>query len=213
MQHNISITFSKFITFEGSEAVGKSTLIKKIADYFENHNIDYIITRDPGGTDIAEAVRTIIFHGTTKPSIMTELLLMFAARRDHIEKVIVPALNAHKIILCDRYIDSSYVYQSMIGMIPKSFIDTLVMQYIAPIYPNLCIIIDCDASIAYERIKKRGIENDNDNKSIEFLNQLRNAFLERPKINKNYAYYVVENKDLNQSVLQIINHFQTLKLI
>lgn len=197
-----------FITFEGSEAVGKSTIIQKIADFLTQNNIDYIKTREPGGTLLAEKIRTLIFDDTLPHSQMTELLLLFAARRDHIEQVIRPALDANKIVLCDRYIDSSYVYQSMIHHIPETTIDMLVDNFIKPTVPDVCFIIDCDGETSYKRIEKRGIDNHNDDKPIAYFNHLRNGFLKRATQNTAYPYVIIDNTDLNHAVAKITHYIQ-----
>ncbi|MFT6071610.1 MAG: dTMP kinase [Alphaproteobacteria bacterium] len=194
------------ITFEGSEAVGKSTIIQKIADYLNLQNIDHIVTREPGGTVLAENIRQLIFHGSTKPSDMTELLLLFAARRDHIERIIAPALQDNKIVLCDRYIDSSYVYQSVMQAIPENIIDMLVTEFVTPILPHICFVIDCEGAVSYKRIKKRGIENHNDANSVEYFERLRQGFLERSSINKHYPYMVVQNDNLDHAIHKITDY-------
>jgi dTMP kinase len=198
-----------FITFEGSEAVGKSTLIQKTADFLKDNHIDYIQTREPGGTPLAETIRSLIFSNTDKPSTMTELLLLFAARRDHIEQVIKPALAENKIVLCDRYIDSSYVYQSMVNHIPEQILDNLVNNFIKPIIPNLCFIIDCDGETSYKRIQKRGIENRNDAQSVDYFNTLREGFLKRANTNKDYPYVVINNHNLNESIVKITDYLRS----
>ena len=197
-----------FITFEGSEAVGKSTLIQKTADFLKDNHIDYVQTREPGGTVFAEKIRNLIFDNSYKPSAMSELLLLFAARRDHIEQVITPALADNKVVLCDRYIDSSYVYQSMMNHIPKSMIDNLVDNFIKPTIPNLCFIIDCSGENSYERIQKRGIENRNDAHSVDYFNTLRECFLERARTNKDYPYVIIQNDNINESVVKITDHLK-----
>ena len=195
-----------FITFEGSEAVGKSTIIQHIADFLNDNAVDFIRTREPGGTNLAEKIRDLIFHETLKPSMMTELLLLFAARRDHIEQVIRPALNAKKIVLCDRYLDSSYVYQSVMNDIPEYIIDNLVTHFIMPTVPDLCFIIDCEGQASFDRIQKRGIENHNDDKSVDYFNRLRNGFLHRSQHNHTYPYVIIHNHNLNQAVSQITDY-------
>jgi dTMP kinase len=197
-----------FITLEGSEAVGKSTIIQKIADFLTKNHIDYIQTREPGGTLLAEKIRTLIFDDTLPHSQMTELLLLFAARRDHIERVIRPALDANKIVLCDRYIDSSYVYQSLIHTIPEKMIDSLVDDFIKPTLPDVCFIIDCDGETSFTRIQKRGIQNHNDDKPIAYFNHLRNGFLKRAALNTDYPYVIIDNTDLQISVTKIIDYLQ-----
>lgn len=198
-----------FITFEGSEAVGKSTIIQKVADFLQASSCDYIKTREPGGTALAEKIRGLIFQETCRPSNITELLLLFAARRDHLEQVIRPALDNKKIVLCDRFIDSTYIYQSVMNNIPQTLIDMLVDNFVMPTLPNVCFIIDCDAQTSFDRIQSRGIENRNDDKSVAYFHQLRNGFLQRSQQNNAYPYVVVENYNIDTAVKQITDYLLT----
>jgi dTMP kinase len=197
---------SFFITFEGSEAVGKSTIIQKVADFLNDLSIDYVKTREPGGTPLAEKIRGLVFQESHRPSSITELLLLFAARKDHIEYLIRPSLDNNKIVLCDRYIDSTYVYQSMMNHIPQAMIDMLVQNFVMPTIPDVCFIIDCDAQTSFNRIQSRGIENRNDDKSVAYFEKLRQGFLERSQSNNGYPYVVIENYDIDNAVKHITDY-------
>lgn len=197
------------ITFEGSEAVGKSTLIKAVSNFLIQKNIDHLCTREPGGTPLAEKIRNLIFDNVKRPSSMVELLLMFAARRDHVEHVIMPALKQNKIVLCDRYIDSSYVYQSTLQQVDENILHHLVNDFVVPTLPDLCFIIDCDPQISYERIQKRGIQNANDAYSMDYFHKIRQGFLERSQKNTLYPYIVIDNSnDMDKSIRNIIEHIE-----
>jgi len=194
----------QFFTFEGSEAVGKSSIMSQVSEYLTDRKIPFIQTREPGGTPLAEQMRHIIFHHDDRPSATTELLLMFAARCDHQERVIIPALKQGKIVLCDRYIDSSYVYQSVMHKIPTHLIDHLVQNYVT-ILPDLCFIIDCPADIAYQRIQKRGAQNINDTLPLQHFETIRQAFISRASNNQQYPYHIIKNIHLHDAVHQITN--------
>lgn len=201
------------ITFEGSEAVGKSTIIQHVAKFLDAQNKTYICTREPGGTPLAEKIRDLIFHSDLKPRNMTELLLMFAARRDHIDHIIAPALSDHKIVLCDRYIDSSYVYQSLMGHIAPEILDRMVTDFVAPYLPKVCFIIDCGGQKSFDRIQQRGIENANDARDAAYFEAIRQGFLRRAQTNLVYKYIVIDNNhDFKTTIQQIQHHLEGLVL-
>lgn len=102
-----------FISFEGTEGVGKTTLIRSLYEYFQQQGQDVVLTREPGGTPMAEQIRSLLLsvNHDEQMSNDTELLLMYAARAQHLEQVILPALQAGKVVLCDRFTDSSFAYQ------------------------------------------------------------------------------------------------------
>jgi dTMP kinase len=104
-----------FITFEGGEGSGKTTQSKLLYEYYKNHNIKVLWTREPGGTEIGEKIREMFVTQSLSPDV--ELLLLMAARADHINKVIIPALESGTIVICDRFIDSTYVYQGLVKKI------------------------------------------------------------------------------------------------
>ena len=103
------------ITFEGGEACGKSTQIKKFAKYLEDNHIDFILSREPGGTEVGEKIRELLLHSKCDMSSTVEFLLFSASRAQHYEKVVKPALDAGKVVLLDRFYDSSFVYQGFAG--------------------------------------------------------------------------------------------------
>ena len=103
----------KFITFEGVDGVGKSTQIKLLTEKLQNEGKNILLTREPGGTAIAEKVRAIVLDAELKLSLRTEILLFLASRSEHVEQIIKPALQNEKIVLCDRFCDSTFVYQGL----------------------------------------------------------------------------------------------------
>ena len=174
-----------FLTLEGGEGVGKSSQARKLQDYFTAQGKDCVLTREPGGSPVAEAIRNLIFADKAAHiSAETELLLMFAARKDHIETVIAPALEAGKTVICDRYIDSSYVYQGAIGGVSEEKLDRLTADYVAPYLPDLCLLFDAPVEISAARLAQRhGADNNrNDLKSLEHAEILRRAYLARADV-------------------------------
>lgn len=172
------------ITFEGSEGVGKSTQIKHLSEHLKSEGHDVIVTREPGGTPAAEKIRGLLsdpeFGG--KWSDHAELLLMFTARAEHVKDVIAPALEANKIILCDRYVDSTRVYQGHLAKIPMDFILELERRIVGDAMPHLTFILDMPVSEAMARVQSRieaGGAVDHYDQGDEALYQtLRDGFLE-----------------------------------
>ena len=166
-----------FISFEGCEAVGKTTIIKLVRDILLAKNYDVICTREPGGTKYAEKIRDLIFAPDAKPSSYTEALLMFAARREHIEHIISPALNAGKIVLCDRYVDSSFVYQGLLGGLSYKILQNLCDDFVAPYIPSLSFLLSARPETCLNRMFRREKANRNDRDDLEFLSSLCSAYL------------------------------------
>lgn len=168
------------ITFEGGEGVGKSTQIKYLEQKLRDDGHDVIVTREPGGTPAAEKIRNLLSdseHGG-KWSDHAELLLMFVARAEHVKDVIIPALTAGKVILCDRYIDSTRVYQGHIGTIPFEFIDYLEQQIVGDAaHPHLTFLLDVPANDAMKRVHDRGAVDHYDQGDLAFYQKLRDGFL------------------------------------
>lgn len=172
------------ITFEGSEGVGKSTQIKHLAERLKAEGHDVVVTREPGGTPAAEKIRGLLsdpeFGG--KWSDHAELLLMFTARAEHVKDVIAPALNDNKIILCDRYVDSTRVYQGHLAKIPMDFILELERRVAGDAMPHLTFILDMPVNEAMARVQSRikaGGAVDHYDQGDEALYQtLRDGFLE-----------------------------------
>ena len=190
-----------FITLEGIEGVGKSTAIRFLQAYLEEKGFDVVVTREPGGTEIAEAIRKILLaHYTESVLPITELLLMFAGRAQHIAHVIKPALAENKIVLCDRFTDASFAYQGAGRGIPETFIQHLKDDIHSDLNPELTILLDAPAKLGAQRAKHRGIEADRiEMEKIHFFERARQCYLERAK--KEPARFVVV--DATQSLAQV----------
>lgn len=162
----------KFITFEGCDGCGKSTQLKLLSDYLEKENVPHIFTREPGGGKISEAIREILLNG--KNAEMTddcEALLYAAARMQHLADRVEPALAAGKLVICDRYVDSSLAYQAYARGLGVDFISQINAQALKKYRPDVTIFIDLTPEAAFKR--KRGAdENDR-------LEQAGMAFHER----------------------------------
>ena len=171
-----------FITLEGIEGAGKSTVVDFIEDFLTKEGHDVIKTREPGGTVIGEQIREILLKNENYTlTYDTELLLVFSARAQHIQEVILPALSLGKIILCDRFTDASYAYQGGGRGIDASRINLLEKWVQGDLRPNLTLLFDLDVSIGMQRTKKRSDADRFEREEIIFFEKIRNTYLERAK--------------------------------
>ncbi len=150
----------KFITFEGCDGCGKSTQLKKLSDYLTENKIEHIFTREPGGGNISEAIREILLNGkNTEMSDECEALLYAAARAQHISEKIEPALAAGKLVVCDRYVDSSFAYQAYARGLGEEFVSKINAFALDKYRPDLTVFIDLTPEEAFKR-KHGADEND-----------------------------------------------------
>lgn len=168
-----------FISFEGGEGAGKSTQIRRLADRLATAGHDVIVTREPGGSPGAEAIRDLLVNGAAdRWSPVTESLLMYAARRDHLERVIRPALARGAIVLCDRFADSTRAYQGAGGDAPASLIAALETHVLGGTVPVLTLILDLPAEVGLQRAEARGGAARFESKGLAFHERLRAGYLE-----------------------------------
>jgi len=172
------MTSTRFVSFEGIDGCGKSTQAKLLASHFETELKDVVRTREPGGSIGAEAIRGLLLTGDTdKWSAETELLLFTAARRDHLERTIEPALTAGKMVICDRFADSTRVYQGATRGDLRGKVDQLHAIMIGR-EPDLTLIIDVDPRVALTRGLARNSGEDRfEDFGLEFQEKLRSGFL------------------------------------
>lgn len=169
-----------FITIEGIEGVGKSTNIEMIKNYLNEHDIQYILTREPGGTLLAEQIREILLRDQEEvPTGLTELLLIFAARAQHLESRIMPALNAGRWVISDRFTDATYAYQGGGRGLDRNQIATLETLVQGSLRPDLTIILDLDPATGLRRVNGRGSPDRFEREQIEFFDKVRSCYLER----------------------------------
>lgn len=171
-----------FITFEGGEGAGKSTQIERLARKMRAKKYDVVVTREPGGSPGAEAVRHVLLSGAAEPfGPKMEALLFAAARSDHVEQVIRPAVERGSIVLCDRFMDSSRVYQGVTGDIDPAFMDALEKVAVNGMVPDMTLIFDIDPTEGLRRATvRRGTEAAADRFEKETLaihQRRRDAFL------------------------------------
>ena len=207
---NLKRCAGKFITFEGIEGVGKSTQISLVAEALQQANVDLLVTREPGGTEIAEEIRGIFLnHHIETMTPITELLLLFAARAQHIAKVIIPALKAEKCVLCDRFTDATYAYQGGGRGMPLQNILQLENLVQGDLQPDLTILLDCsEIDTCLKRAK--GIDG-GDRIELEeraFFERCRDIYLARAYDNVGRIKIIDAFKpvsEVQQQIMQVID--------
>ncbi|MCB0271970.1 MAG: dTMP kinase [Bdellovibrionales bacterium] len=195
-----------FVTYEGIEGAGKSTQLSLVASHFTDNAKKVFQTREPGGTEVAEKIRSILIHPvheTLHPK--TELYLMQAARVQHIEHKIRPALSTHDVILCDRFIDSSTVYQGIGRELGVTWVESLNRFSTGDLYPDITFFIDIPVDLSLSRMKQRkNLKKDKsqdrfENESAAFYTTLRNGYLELAK--KHQDRFIVLDGTLSKEAL------------
>ena len=187
-----------FVTFEGFEGSGKSYQCQKLYKSLRKKNLSVVLTREPGGTRGAEKIREIIledyFHSDSKEKFdkYTDTLLYLAARNEHIEKKLKPAIFKKKIIICDRFIDSTLAYQVYGKGVNKSLVDSVHKYILGSIKPDLTFILRVNISKAMQRLKKRKKKNRYDKFSKNFYDKVQKAFLKIAKTDKK-KYIIIDN--------------------
>ena len=173
-----------FITFEGGEGTGKSTLLEIITKSMEEKGYDVVLTREPGGSgsNFSESIRNLVLDPQYKNvNPYTEALLYAASRAQHLDEVITPALNENKIVLCDRYIDSSLAYQAFARNLGLEYVLN-INKYALDKLPTLTFYIDLDPKIGLDRIKNRKKSDRLDREELKFHNKVREGYLEVAKL-------------------------------
>ena len=171
-----------FISFEGIDGSGKSTQIKHLAQFLENLGFAVVITREPGGSIGGEQIRNLLLQGETdRWSAETEILLFTAARRDHLERIILPALEDGKVVICDRFTDSTRMYQGMRGPSLRNLVE-LLNEKVIKCDPDLTIIIDINPETGLKRAKSRKtVEERFEDFGVELQMKMRQGFIELAK--------------------------------
>ncbi len=169
----------RLITFEGGEGGGKSTQIRHLAARLAERGIEVVTTREPGGTDGAEAIRSLVTEGAAdRWSPLTEALLFLAARHDHVSRLIKPALAEGRWVLCDRFIDSTRVYQGIAGTLGLDLINRLHATIFDGLAPDLTLLLDVPVETGLARRRGSGEINRFDQMVTEFHKKVRAGFLE-----------------------------------
>ena len=197
----------KFITFEGIEGCGKSTQAKKLHAFFLEKNIEAILTREPGGTFAGEKIREILIdEKIEKLEAKTELFLNFAARLEHVEKIIKPSLAQGKTVISDRFFDSTFAYQGNAFGLAETLIENVKKMAISDFAPDITFLIDVPVEAAFARIQTRADNNRYEKLGYDFHQKVRDGFLQLAK--KNRRIKVIDGTKNQQEVfVEIISYF------
>ena len=201
-----------FIVFEGVEGCGKSYQSRKLKKNLIKKGINPILTREPGGTKSAELIRNLILNDYFKKKNVdkfdkyTDTLLYLAARNEHIINKIQPAIKRKKIVICDRFFDSTYAYQVYGKKVNKIFIDNIHKFILQGIKPNLTFVLKVNSKMSKIRLKKRRTKNRYDNFPQSFYTKAQNSFLKIAKNKKNYFILnsSFNNNELERKILKIV---------
>lgn len=200
-----SMTYKNFITLEGGEASGKTTIIEEIIKYLAEKNLRYVKTREPGGDNISEQIRHVILDKeNTDMDYRCEALLYAASRMQHLSKTVIPALNEEKIVICDRYVDSSLVYQGVarqLGIEEIRQINSFALKYM----PGLTLFINIKPEVALKRIKDNNRDSNRlDVETMEFHQKVYQGYLMLTKLYPERIKIVDGNKELALIVMEVI---------
>jgi len=170
----------KLITLEGGEGVGKSTNLAYIQQTLESAGIDLVVTREPGGTEVAEKIRTLLLAPSDEPiAELAELLLVFAARAQHVEQLIKPALERGAWVLCDRFIDATYAYQGGGRAMSLEVIAQLEQLVLSEVKPDMTLLLDLSVEQGMARARARAELDRFEQEKMSFFEAVRAAYLER----------------------------------
>jgi dTMP kinase len=168
----------RLVTFEGGEGAGKSTQIERLAAALRGAGIDPLVTREPGGTPGAEEIRTLLLEGAPERWLpLTEVLLLLAARHDHVVRRITPALTAGRWVLCDRFMDSTRVYQGIAGAVGEAVIERLHGAVLGDLRPDLTVVLDVPAALGLDRRRESAGQHRYEQMTSDFHERVRAGFL------------------------------------
>lgn len=169
----------RFITLDGIDGAGKSTNLAVMKAWFEKHKLPVLFTREPGGTPAGEALREILLNPATQVSLRTETLLMFAARQQHLETVILPALKNGAHVVSDRFTDATFAYQGGGRGVPLQDIATLEHWVQGDFRPDLTLLLDVPLEVSMARINQTREKDRFEQEAAEFFNRVREVYLQR----------------------------------
>lgn len=192
-----------FISVEGIEGVGKSTNVEFIYQYLKNEGLDVVKTREPGGTELGEAIRNILLTSHNNITDDAELLLMFTARSQHITTKIIPALSQDQWVLCDRFTDASYAYQGGGRAIPYERIEILEQWVQGTLRPDVTLLLDAPVELAMKRVHRRGESDRFEQEEETFFQNIREHYLAMAKRSPNRYRVIDASRDLERVQLQI----------
>jgi dTMP kinase len=199
-----------FITFEGGEGTGKSTQIERLAERLRETGREVVVTREPGGTPLAEAVRAVLLDPEQEPDGLAEIFLLEAARRDHVTRVIRPALERGAVVLCDRFGDSSWVYQGIVRGVGEKIVEDLNELATGGLDPDLTVIFDLDPKTGLGRARDRNStagrhESRLDEEPLEFHEQVRSAYRRLADLHRGRVRQIDASGDPNEVYLRLLD--------
>jgi len=203
----------KFITFEGPDGSGKGTIIKYVRKYLLKNNVDFILTREPGGINISEDIRKVILNkDNTEMDDRTEALLYAASRRQHLVEKVIPALKAGKVVICDRFVDSSLAYQGYARGIGIDEVFEINKFAIDDMMPDLTIFLDVKPEVGLKRItnSKVRVKDRLDLESIDFHNRVYEGYMKVIEMYNNRIQIVDAEKSIKnvaENTIAIIDNF------
>ncbi len=194
----------QFITLDGIDGAGKSTHLAFMQQWFKNQGIEAIFSREPGGTPVGEALRGLLLDPDTKASLNTETLMMFAARMQHIEDVIEPALAAGKWVISDRFTDATFAYQGGGRGVPLARIQILEDWVQQGLQPDLTLLLDVSLSVSEERLARTREKDRFEQEARDFFERTRNVYLDRAHAHPD-RYVVLDSSQPIETVQMQIN--------
>lgn len=195
----------KFITLEGTEGVGKSTNLAAMVDWLNTHNIAFVQTREPGGTPLAEELRELLLSPREESvNAKAELLMVFAARAQHIETLIKPALERGDWVLSDRFTDATYAYQGGGRGLPISLIESLETLVQEGLQPDCTILLDLAPEIGMQRAQQRGDLDRFETEKMDFFEKVRAAYLARAAADEGRFYIVNAANSVEQVSADVV---------
>lgn len=201
----------KFITVEGTEGVGKTTNIQRITEWLDGRGIAYISTREPGGTTLGEKIRDLLLDkDNTGMAASAELLLMFAARAQHLEETIIPALAAGTWVLCDRFTDATYAYQGFGRGLNLEHIEGLEALVQGDLHPDFTLVLDIDPALGMSRVRARGELDRFESEALAFFDRVRAGYRERANANPSRYCLVDASAPLTvvqEHIIEALNAF------
>ncbi len=198
---------AKFITLEGSEGAGKTTALNVIKTTLDSWGIPYVLTREPGGEKNAEAIRELLLHSDHLES-KTELLLMFAARNEHLEKVIRPNLQQGIWVVSDRFVDASFAYQGLGRGIDWSTIEYFESMIVGDTQPDLTLYLDVDPGTGLQRAANRSVKDRIEKENLSFFENIRAGYMKRLEQFPNRIKKINANNNIASVTQQIIGELE-----
>ncbi|MBI3447740.1 MAG: dTMP kinase [Acidobacteria bacterium] len=205
-------TATGFITFEGIEGSGKTTQVRLLSEYLTSKGVQHVVTREPGGTVVGEKIRALLLDPRSRMVPITELLLYGAARAQHIEEVIQPALGEGKVVLCDRFTDATAAYQGAGRQLPMNVIRVLNSLASADIKPDLTLLLDLDPSAGLARARVRNTSAGAtsttrfDDEEIAFHTRVRDGYLEIAREEATRVRVIAADSSPEKVAKQILTH-------